>query len=366
MKRMVNLTHQKLLEVLDYDPATGFFVWKVAKSNRVRVGSRAGVTHEQSGGRYISIDGEKFMAHRLAWFYAYGQLPEQDIRPADGNYDNCALANLKEISRVALQHSRGKQANNTSGFPGVSSAPHNKWQARVTWNYQQISLGMNFALANEAAEVVQDALSRLRACGTQDEVNETIEHLRVEKRQRAVWAYLLRGSDAFTWKTFAEFSGDVKDVQEHRYAMAPIDATKPMGLGNYRWASSGHAKTTTTEGKVQYARDNRRTNPDRERDRRFKKEYGIDFARYQGMLLAQKGVCAICEKPETKMQNGAIRMLSVDHNHTTGEVRGLLCANCNLAIGYACDSVEVLEQAIGYLQKHDRGNNVVPFGEEAG
>ncbi len=67
--RMYKLTHDKLLEVLEYDPERGVFVWKVARSNRVKIGSQAGVFHQQSGGRYISIDNEKFMAHRLAFFY---------------------------------------------------------------------------------------------------------------------------------------------------------------------------------------------------------------------------------------------------------------------------------------------------------
>jgi hypothetical protein len=48
-------------------------------------------------------------------------------------------------------------------------------------------------------------------------------------------------------------------------------------------------------------------------------------------------------------------MLSVDHNHTTGAVRGLLCANCNLAIGYANDDPVVLRKAIAYLDKYEGG-----------
>lgn len=78
------------------------------------------------------------------------------------------------------------------------------------------------------------------------------------------------------------------------------------------------------------------------------------------MLLQQNGVCAICKNAETKIESGSVRSLSVDHNHTTGAVRGLLCANCNLAIGYACDDVSILRNAIAYLQKHEP-SNVVPF-----
>ncbi len=358
MTRVTKLTHERLTELLDFDPATGVFVWKKTTSNRVKVGDRAGVFHPQSGGRYVAIDGEKFMAHRLAWFYMLGQFPSKDIRPRDGNMDNCRFDNLKEVDRSELQHARGMNKNNTSGFQGVSAAPHGKWQAKVTWKNNQISLGMNFAAAEEASRVVQDAYERLKADTDSERV---FANLRLEKRQRAVWANLLRTEDNHAWANFEDFCADVQDIPEHRYSMAPVDATRPIGPGNYKWASAGSPKTGTSEAHTEYARAYRKNNGDHFRNRRFKKEYGIDFAEYQRMLIDQKGVCAICEKPETKLQNGSIRMLSVDHNHTTGAVRGLLCGNCNLAVGYACDDVSVLERAIVYLQKHGAPSNVVKF-----
>lgn len=361
MIRVTKLTHERLLELLDFDPATGVFAWKVATSNRIKVGNRAGVFHEPSGGRYIAIDGEKFMAHLLAWFYVYGEFSSKDVRPIDGNFDNCTIVNLKEVDRSELQHARGMNRNNTSGFQGVSAAPHDKWQAKITWKTQQVSLGMNFALAEEAAAVVQDAYARLSEAQTSEQTCIILDALRLEKRQRAAWSHLLRNGDAFVWPTFADFCSDVVDVPEHRYSMAPVDAARPIGPGNYRWASEGHSPTGTSAQKVQYARDGRKANADLHRDRRFRKEYGIGFGQYQAMLLEQNGVCAVCEKPETKVQSGTIRLLSVDHDHTTGAVRGLLCANCNMAIGYACDDVTVLQKAIGYLRKHAGIDNVVPF-----
>lgn len=107
----------------------------------------------------------------------------------------------------------------------------------------------------------------------------------------------------------------------------------------------------------------REANRDFYRGRDFRRVYGIGFADYQRMLIDQKGVCAICENPETKIENGTIRLLSVDHDHTTKAVRGLLCANCNMAIGYACDDPTVLKRAIAYLEKHATvpDPNVLPF-----
>src|SRR5690348_10623731 len=122
MAKAYKLTHQTLIDVLDYDPASGVFSWKLARSNRVKIGSRAGVLHRSSGGRYISIGDEKFMAHRLAWFYMHRRWPNTDVRPLDGDYDHCWISNLKEVSRVELAHQRAKNNTNTSGYLGVSPA----------------------------------------------------------------------------------------------------------------------------------------------------------------------------------------------------------------------------------------------------
>ena len=67
------------------------------------------------------------------------------------------------------------------------------------------------------------------------------------------------------------------------------------------------------------------------------------------MLEEQGGVCAICGGDE----NG--RTLAVDHDHQTGQIRGLLCSKCNVAIGYLSDSLEILKNAFAYLEKHKPG-----------
>lgn len=78
--------------------------------------------------------------------------------------------------------------------------------------------------------------------------------------------------------------------------------------------------------------------------------YGIDWESYNKMLLKQDNVCAICLKMETKKnQSGKATNLSIDHNHTTGKVRGLLCSNCNFAIGHLDDNPYLCERAMKYL-----------------
>lgn len=87
----------------------------------------------------------------------------------------------------------------------------------------------------------------------------------------------------------------------------------------------------------------------RERQHNLQRKYGLTIAEYEAMVAAQNGVCAICLKPPTK---GNGKKLCIDHCHTTGKIRGLLCCACNSAIGNMEDSIERLESAKEYLRKH--------------
>ena len=87
------------------------------------------------------------------------------------------------------------------------------------------------------------------------------------------------------------------------------------------------------------------------RDAMLQKRYGIDSESYDRLFTEQRGLCAICGKSETAISRyGKVKLLSVDHDHATAEVRGLLCARCNTAIGMFGDDIEVLESAIKYLR----------------
>jgi len=70
------------------------------------------------------------------------------------------------------------------------------------------------------------------------------------------------------------------------------------------------------------------------------------------MLASQGGVCAICERGERAERNGRTLALAVDHCHTTGKIRGVLCGNCNKALGKFEDNPDFLRNAIIYLAKH--------------
>lgn len=77
----------------------------------------------------------------------------------------------------------------------------------------------------------------------------------------------------------------------------------------------------------------------------YERRYGITIADYDRMLAEQHGCCAICKK------GNEARRFDVDHCHSTGVVRGLLCRNCNWGIGNLRDSAELVEVALEYLRK---------------
>lgn len=85
-------------------------------------------------------------------------------------------------------------------------------------------------------------------------------------------------------------------------------------------------------------------------DLRYLRLYGITYREYLNMIAAQKGLCAICRKHRLDQ----VKDLAVDHDHTTGKVRGLLCTNCNTGLGMFKDSIRLLAQAIVYLEDHGK------------
>ena len=80
----------------------------------------------------------------------------------------------------------------------------------------------------------------------------------------------------------------------------------------------------------------------------LKRVYNITIEDYEAMLGKQGGVCAICGGTETKSSQQ--ENFSVDHCHTTGVIRGLLCNNCNRGLGLLGDTIESLTKALEYLK----------------
>ena len=84
----------------------------------------------------------------------------------------------------------------------------------------------------------------------------------------------------------------------------------------------------------------------------FRHTYGMSIEQYITLLEKQNGVCAGCNAPpKTGGRAGSNRALSVDHDHATGDIRGLLCQGCNAALGLAKNSPDLLRALAAYLEK---------------
>lgn len=106
------------------------------------------------------------------------------------------------------------------------------------------------------------------------------------------------------------------------------------------------------ESRIAYHRRRRSEIGPKRTDADLKRVYGISLAEYADIAAKQNNKCAICFNPETQFRGNRLRALAVDHCHTTGKVRGLLCSDCNTGIGKLKDDPKILQSAIRYLEKH--------------
>ena len=84
----------------------------------------------------------------------------------------------------------------------------------------------------------------------------------------------------------------------------------------------------------------------------LKRKYGISVEEYERRLSEQNGRCKICNRTPEEVQDKTAWRLAVDHCHTTGKVRGLLCRPCNTAIGQLQESADIIQKALEYVKEH--------------
>jgi hypothetical protein len=123
-----------------------------------------------------------------------------------------------------------------------------------------------------------------------------------------------------------------KIVVPEGYKRCP-KCTQVKPLANFAKAAKQAGGRGSWCGPCKYARDN---------ETRFQRLYGINTADRDRLVEAQGGLCAIC------LTRPAVH---VDHDHKTGRVRGVLCFQCNVALGHLQDDVRVLHRAVAYLQR---------------
>lgn len=105
------------------------------------------------------------------------------------------------------------------------------------------------------------------------------------------------------------------------------------------------SKYNNTPERKQKMREYYLANKEKWKDKDLQKRYGVSLEQYNKMLAEQDNVCYICK------DNKSNKALAVDHCHTTGQVRRLLCSNCNTSLGLLKEDIGLMEKLIEYVKE---------------
>jgi hypothetical protein len=125
--------------------------------------------------------------------------------------------------------------------------------------------------------------------------------------------------------------------------------------GRQRWCrdcANAQARLWNKNNPTYYWRRIER-NPDYFRNQKLKHLYGLNPEQHKALFDSQNGACAICHQPEKRRLNGKAAPLVVDHDHSTGKVRGLLCCACNAALA-VIENIEWSKKAMQYLRSNGK------------
>jgi Recombination endonuclease VII len=300
-----NSTVEELRSVLDYDPDTGEFTWKVRVADCANAGSPAG-TPSRNGQRQIVYRYRVYAASQLAWALHTGAFPRGRIFYKDGNSSNLRFVNLRDSGGSQLDLPLLEAARELLDYDPQTGVF--KWRVKGT--------------RKNSGTVLQPKGKNYRSI----KINGC-QYM----AQRIAW--LLVYGDLPEGQ-IEPLNGDVGDFRINNWVIRrqPIEEKKAKKSEHYkRW---------------------RAANPDKIRHNSLMHYFGIDNEQYAKMLVAQGGVCAICDRPERMIRFGKVQALSVDHDHKTGDLRSLLCHACNKALGAFGDDPARLERAAAYLRHH--------------
>lgn len=159
------LTATRLRELLEYDPATGAFAWLATRGGK-RSGCIAGCLNK-AGYRIIRVDKGQYLAHRLAYLFAYGEWPVGELDHINRVKHDNSIVNLRLATKSENAQNVGLRRDNASGIKGVSFAKRRgRWQAHVRVNGNRVALGYfdSPEEAGKAAETMRVELHGAFAC----------------------------------------------------------------------------------------------------------------------------------------------------------------------------------------------------------
>lgn len=192
----MELTHEDLIENLNYDKQTGEFSWRrTAPGRRKRVGAI-----DAHGYLTIRLNYKTYKAHRLAWFYSYGKWPEFYIDHINRDRADNRIENLREVSPAENSQNLTLSIKNNSGYVGVSwSKIMGKWQASIKHKRKKHYLGY-FDTPEEAAKEYERAKNHLHTYNSVRPQEVTVTNSSVKKTStqfKYVYTYTQGGNTKY-------------------------------------------------------------------------------------------------------------------------------------------------------------------------
>jgi hypothetical protein len=149
---MNSLTQDRLKFLVTYDAVSGSFVWNVRRGGKANAGSRSECM-DSKGYYRIGIDGKRYLAHRLAWFYTHGEWPDGLIDHVNRVRTDNRLENLRVVPPAKNAWNRSKSSAHDNPALGVSFSTDprrsSKWFAYITRDKKRVGLG-HYATKEEA------------------------------------------------------------------------------------------------------------------------------------------------------------------------------------------------------------------------
>jgi hypothetical protein len=147
------LTQARLKELLEYDPITGAFTWRVSLNPRAMAGYIAG-SIDSDGYLRTRVDRRHYKLHRLAFLYVEGGFPKEEVDHINGDRRDNSWANLRKANSVENRRNAKRYRKNKSEYRGVYPHHSGRWRAMASVNSRCIHLGI-FDTREEASAVFE-------------------------------------------------------------------------------------------------------------------------------------------------------------------------------------------------------------------
>lgn len=171
------------------------------------------------------------------------------------------------------------------------------------------------------------------------------------------------------WKDFPTFAAAIGERPDFRSFIRKKNPSLLLGPANFYWR--GNPKPDAEQRKknmysrnTEWGRKRRNNDPLYATKANIKNQYGLSWEDYERMVVEQGGLCACCEQKPTVFRNKKHRLFDIDHDHKTGEVRGLCCHWCNIMIGQSLENPARLRKGAEYLERHSAktlDTKIIPF-----